>query len=160
MRTVGLQASLPADIAGILPAFFRQMLGAGLEMTQRIMFATDTPGASLVAALAERGFEIAIETQPTIAHEQLLMTTADLLVLDISDASRAIELLKSVRSSSELNRTSILVLADWGTGQATLALSNGADAFEPKPIDATRLIATVDQLLRPRLVMTANATEE
>ncbi len=87
------------------------------------------------------------------------MAVPDLLVLDLSDTEQTIQLLKEIRASSRWNRTSVMVAAEWGSGQATLSLSNGADAFEPKPISPARLMASIDNLLRPRLVMTANSGE-
>ena len=87
----------------------------------------------------------------------MLLSPPDLLVIDVSDPREGIELLKSVRSALELKAMLVLVIAEWGTGQPTLALSNGADAFEPKPIDVARLIAAVKKLLRPNMVMVAKA---
>ena len=129
-------------------------------MTQRIMFVTDSaPDERLIAALEEHGFAVSTETQPPVVIEASL-TPPDLIVLDVLDANEGLECLKDIRARSDLKTSSVLVLAEWGTGQATLALANGADAFEPKPIDANRLIAAVDQLLRPRLVMTASASDD
>src|SRR5947207_7202210 len=87
----------------------------------------------LVDALREHGFEVSAATTPT-AFERLLLSPPDLLVIDVLDPRAGIELLRSVRSALELKTTLVLVIAKWGTGQPTLALSNGADAFEPKPI--------------------------
>jgi hypothetical protein len=41
----------------------------------------------------------------------------------------------------------LLVIAEWGTGQASLALAQGADAFEPWPIETDRLISAIDRML-------------
>jgi len=51
-----------------------------------------------------------------------------------------------------------LTVAQWGTGQATIALAQGADAFEPKPVEADRLVDAIERLLRPGMVMTARAS--
>ena len=110
----------------------------------------------LVDALRQHGFEVSAATTP-IAFERLLLSPPDLLVIDVLDPKEGIELLKSVRSALALKATLVLVIAEWGTGQPTLALSNGADAFELKPIDAPRLIAAVRKLLRPHMVMVAKA---
>ena len=123
------------------------------------MFVTDAPDASLVAGLEECGFDVASETPNADVYERLLILAPDLVVIDFASAERAIKFLKGVRSSVTLDKTSVLVLATWGTGQASLALSNGADAFEPKPIDAARLLDAVERLMRPRLVMTAKAID-
>ena len=128
-------------------------------MTQRIMFVTDSaPDETLIAAMEEHGFAVSTETQPAVAIETSL-TPPDLIVLDVLDAYEGLELLKEIKTRSDLKTASVLVLAEWGAGQATLALANGANAFEPKPIDAKRLIAAVDRFLRPRLVMTAAAKD-
>ena len=127
-------------------------------MTARqIMIVSDgTPEEWLVDALREHGFEVSAATTP-IAYERLLLSPPDLLVIDVLDPNEGIELLKSVRSAPELKSSLVLVVAEWGTGQPTLALANGADAFEPKPIDAPRLIVAVKKLLRPNMVMVAKA---
>ena len=129
-------------------------------MLKRIMFVTDEAiEESLISSIREHGFEVAIE-QPDSAYQQAFLTPPDLLVLDILNADRAIDFLKSVRSSAALNQTSVLVLTAWGTGQATLALSHGADGFESKPVDATRLLNAVERLMRPQLVMAATASSK
>ena len=123
------------------------------------MFVSDSaPDEKLIAALDEHGFAVTTETQPPVLIEASL-TPPDLIVLDVLDASEGLERLKEIKTRSDLKTASVLVLAEWGTGQATLALTNGADAFEPKPIDAKRLIAAVESFLRPRLVMTAAAKD-
>ena len=118
------------------------------------MFVTDSAANErLIAALAEHGFAVSRAT-PLMATEAS-PATPDLIVLDVLGAYEGLELLKEIKTRPDLKTASVLVLAEWGTGQATLALANRADAFEPKPIDAKRLIAAVDRCLRPRLVMTA-----
>jgi len=130
-------------------------------MTQRVTFISDaSPDRALVQLLRERGFDVVIETA-TVANEQLAAWAPDLLLLEIADASAGIKILKRLRADQELKQTTIVVIAEWGTGQATLALSNGADAFERKPINASQLVVAVEQLLRPStLVMTAGVTED
>ena len=124
----------------------------------RITFVTDAPDESLAEALREHEFDVWIETKPSVADGWLPALPPDLLIFDILDASAAIGLLRKVRSSPRLKSTPVMVIAEWGTGQATLALSQGADAFERKPIDASRLLRAVENLLRPKMVMTAKAS--
>src|SRR5205085_9569142 len=115
-------------------------------MNQRIMFVTDSaPDERLIAALEEHGFAVSTETQPPGVIEAS-MTPPDLIVLDVQDAYEGSKRLQEIRARSDLKTASVLVLAEWGTGQAILALANGADAFEPIPIDAERLIAAVDRI--------------
>ena len=127
-------------------------------MTQRILFVSDgTIDKSLRAALEERRFEVA-ESDSQRALSKLTIGSFDLLIIDVRDATQAIELLKNVRSVTSLRNVLTLIIAEWGTGQPTLALSEGADAFEPSPMDAPRLVAAVEQLLRPHMVMAAKAS--
>jgi DNA-binding response OmpR family regulator len=128
-------------------------------MTQRITFVTNASvDERLVEVLREHEFDVWMETKPSVADGRLLASPPDLLIFDILDASAAIELLQKVRSSHRLKSTPVIVIAEWGTGQATLALSQGADAFERKPIDASRLLTAVENLLRPKMVMTAKVS--
>jgi DNA-binding NtrC family response regulator len=127
-------------------------------MMQRILFVSDvTIDQSLRSALEERRFELA-ESDSRRDLNELTIGSCDLLIIDVRAATQAIELLKKVRSATTLRKVLTLVIAEWGTGQPTLALSEGADAFEPAPIDAPRLVAAVEKLLRPRMVMTAKAS--
>ena len=123
------------------------------------MFATGSaPDERLIAALVEHGFEVSVRIRSTNAFEESA-ALPDLIVLDAMDAYEGLEFLKEIKTSSDLKTASVLVLAEWGTGQTTLALANGAAACELKPIDAKRLIAAVERFLRPHLVMTAAAKD-
>jgi CheY-like chemotaxis protein len=127
-------------------------------MRQRILFVSDGVfDQKLRSALAERRFEIT-ESDPARALAQLTDETFDLLIIDLCDATEAVDLLKTVRAESRHRNLQTLVIAEWGSGQPTLALSQGADAFERAPIDVPRLVESVEKLLRPRLVMTARAS--
>jgi len=63
-------------------------------------------------------------------------------------------LIKRIRSNGSLTQLRVMTVAEWGTGQATMALAQGVDSFEPKPVEAGRLIETIDRLLQP-VAMTA-----
>jgi len=127
-------------------------------MTQRILFVNDgSLDRSLRIALEERRFEI-VESNSNEALTQLADGSFDLLIINLRDAAKAVGLLKHARASAHLRNLLTLVIAEWGTGQPMLALSEGVEAFEPAPIDAPRLIAAVENLLRPRMVMTVAAS--
>jgi DNA-binding NtrC family response regulator len=127
-------------------------------MMQRILFVSDgSIDQSLRTALEERRFEIA-ESNSNQALAQLADGSFGLLIINLGDATEAVGLLKHVRASAPLRNLLTLVIAEWGTGQPALALSEGVEAFEPAPIDTPRLIAAVEKLLRPRMVMTATAS--
>jgi len=130
-----------------------------MAKSQRILFVTDyAPDKFSRSALEQQGFEVSFEAETTRAYTKLLETAFDLLIIDLADPQSAVNLLKEVRGTTKLARALVLTIAEWGSGQPTLALSHGADAFEPRPIDAARLVSVVEQLLRPRMVKTAKAT--
>jgi len=125
---------------------------------QRILFVSDgTIDQSLGTALEERRFEIA-ESNSSEALTRLTDGSFDLLIINLRDVTKAVGLLKHVRSRASFRNLLTLVIAEWGTGQPMLALSEGVEAFEPAPIDAPRLVAAVEKLLRPRMVMTVAAS--
>ena len=61
-----------------------------------------------------------------------------------------VALIKRIRTAPTLNSTQVLVVGEWGTGKPTVALSAGADAFEPTGIDAMRVVDAVERLLNKR----------
>ncbi len=124
----------------------------------RIIFVSDSAAdQSLVDALGQNGFDVSFTATSVDASPGLFGLPPDLLVLDISDVPHALAFLKTVRTSSHLKQTPVLVIAEWGSGQPTLALANGADAIEPKPIGAQRMLAAVTRLLQSKMVLTASA---
>ena len=132
-----------------------------MTQSQRILLVSDEEsGRFLPAALEQRGFEVAITQDTEEAYRQLLGSEFDLAIVDLAEAINAVEFVKRVRATPKLNKTFVLTIAEWGTGQPTLALSQGADAYEPKPIDATRLVAAVERLLRQDMVKSVAATNE
>jgi DNA-binding response OmpR family regulator len=102
------------------------------------------------AALEQRGFAVAIAIDCDTAFERLLAAPFDLLIVDLAPARDGIELIKRVRAAPQLTGVLILIVAEWGTGDPTLAFSAGADAYEPNEatsIDPSRLITSIERLL-------------
>ena len=83
-----------------------------------------------------RGFEMAMSERPDLIITDVSMPTAD-----------GVELVRSVRAAPEIAPTPILVTTGFGTGNASFTLAQGADAFEPKPLDPDALLSTVARLL-------------
>jgi DNA-binding response OmpR family regulator len=84
----------------------------------------------------ERGFEMALSERP------------DLIVTDVSmPEADGVQLVRRVRAAPEVAATPILVTTGFGTGNATFTLTQGADAFEPKPLDPDALRESVRRLL-------------
>jgi DNA-binding response OmpR family regulator len=83
-----------------------------------------------------RGFELAMAERP------------DLIVTDVSmPEADGIQLVRRVRAAHEVAATPILVTTGFGTGNASFTLAQGADAYEPKPLDPDALRASVRRLL-------------
>lgn len=89
-----------------------------------------------VADNGARGFELALEERPDLIVTDVWMPTAD-----------GVYLIRRVRSTPELASTPILVTTGFGTGSASVSMGQGADAFEPKPLDPDSLRETVRRLL-------------
>ncbi len=128
-------------------------------MMQRILIISDEAGkAFLRHALVEHGLRVTVAEDADAGYGLLAELHFDLVIANLSDASAGVDLIRRIKSKAKLRKLPILTVAEWGTGQATVALSEGADSFERKPIDADRLFAAIEDLLRPRLAMSAKAS--
>jgi len=128
------------------------------DLQQILIVGDQTPEESTRATLEQRGFTVTLASDLESAWAKLLGSVFDLVIVDIANAPDGVEFIRRLRATPRLNQTFVLTLAEWGTGQTTLALTAGADAYEPKPIEATRLVAAVERLLRQRVAKTAAAT--
>jgi DNA-binding response OmpR family regulator len=116
-------------------------------LPQRILIVTDgVQFESMRGALAARGFAVTAAPDYESAYRQLLEVRFGLVVIDLVEAAAGVEFIKRVRAAPNLTQPLLLVIAEWGTGGATLALSQRADAYEPKPVDAKRLVDSVERL--------------
>ena len=130
-------------------------------MTRRILIiSNDELNGTLSKSLNARGYQVSVAPDAERGYQRLLATRFDLVILNLARAISGANLIKRIRSNSDLDQLKVLTIAEWGTGQATLALSQGADGFEPKPIKTDQLADTVDRLLTPPLVLTASASAE
>jgi two-component system, OmpR family, alkaline phosphatase synthesis response regulator PhoP len=119
-------------------------------MAQRILIVEDDDVTRelLCQALARQGYEVTTAEDGLKGYELALSQRPDLIITDIyMPAADGAHLLRQVRDTPELATTPVLVVTGYGTGGATLALSLGADAYEPKPIQPANLLATVRRLL-------------
>jgi two-component system response regulator RegA len=120
----------------------------------RILIVSDDVQFDLVRADVEaRGFEVMVEHDHESALRRLSDFSFDLVVIDLAQESRDTEFLRHLRETPKLSKIFVLALGEWGTGQPTLALSQGADGYEPKPVNAERLVASVERLLRRQLAV-------
>jgi CheY-like chemotaxis protein len=118
--------------------------------TQRILFVSkERLGVSLRRKMNVRGFAVTFEQDTREAFDQLTRSSFDIIVIDLG-SSDACDFIKRIRKVVTFRAIPIVVVGEWGTGQASLALSAGADAFEPAPIEAARLIEAIARLPKRR----------
>ena len=108
-------------------------------------------------SLTAGGFDLSTAEHAGDGYQQLLESPFDLVIVSLDEPSTGVELIKRIRSNSALKRLLILLVAEWGTGQATMALAQGANAFEPKPLENERLLLAVARLLQSNMVMSTKA---
>lgn len=124
-----------------------------LHLPRILIVSADAQFEFMHAAVEARGFEVTGAHEHEGAYRHLLESSFDLVVIDVAQAPRDIEFIQRLRATPKLSKTFVLALGEWGTGQPTLALAQGADAYEPKPVNAERLIAAVERMLRPELAV-------
>jgi DNA-binding response OmpR family regulator len=120
-----------------------------MSESQRILIVSDNADFPR-AALEQRGFAVASANDCDTGFAELLGASFDLLIVDFAPARGGIEFVKRVRATPQLTGMLILIVAEWGTGEPTLALSAGADAYEPNEttsMDPSRLITSIERLL-------------
>ena len=128
-------------------------------MNERILIISDDEtNASLQRPLDEHGFTVTLAQNADDGYQRLSQLQFDLVIVNLHNPITGVGLIKRIRSNLALNRLMVLTIAEWGTGQPTIVLAQGADGFEPSPIDADRLVTAVEKLLRPNMVMTAAAS--
>jgi DNA-binding response OmpR family regulator len=119
-----------------------------MARSQRILIVTgDTQSEAMRGALAVRGFAVTAAPDYESAYRQLVETRFALVVIDLTEVVEGVEFIKRVQDTANLTQPLLMVIAEWGTGGATLALSQSADAVESKPVDAARLVDSVERLL-------------
>lgn len=128
-------------------------------MKQRILIISDDrTSESLRRALDEKGFEVTLTGNADDGYRQIVDARFHLVLVNLDRAITGAGLIKRIRANPKLTQLRVMTIAEWGTGQATIALAQGADAFEPKPIEAGRLVDAIERLFLPNMVMTARAS--
>lgn len=99
-------------------------------------------------ALERRAYQVSTAEDGLRGYDEIMKVRPDLIITDISmPAADGVHLVRRVRDTPEVAATPILITTGFGTGNATFALTQGADAYEPKPIDPESFLATVARLL-------------
>ena len=118
-------------------------------MKKILVVEDDEVSRELVKMTLERqGYEVAVAEDGVRGYELAVGAHPDLIITDVwMPAADGVYLVRRVRDTPEIAGTPILVTTGFGTGSATLTLTQGADAYEPKPLDPGTLLETVRRLL-------------
>lgn len=98
--------------------------------------------------LERQGYAVDTAEDGIGGYEMAVRNRPDLIVSDIQmPAADGVHLVRRVRDTAEIARTPVVIVSGTGFGNAAFTLSQGADAYEPKPIDPASLVETVRRLL-------------
>jgi CheY-like chemotaxis protein len=98
--------------------------------------------------LERKGYKVVTAEDGVEGYKAAVRERADLIITDISMPSAdGVYLVRRVRDTPEIAETPILVTTGFGSGHATFSLTQGATAYEPKPIDPESFLTTVERLI-------------
>jgi CheY-like chemotaxis protein len=98
--------------------------------------------------LKKRGYSVATAENGVQGYDQAVDAPPDLIVTDINmPGADGIHVVRRVKDTPELAKTRILVTTGYGTGMAAFSMAEGADGYEPKPLNPETLVASVERLL-------------
>src|SRR5260370_41312351 len=112
--------------------------------SQRIIIVADEAQFELMRGpLAARGFVVTAAPDYDSAYRELLEGRFDLIVIDLAEAVAGGDFIKGMQGTKDLTQPLLLVVGEWGTGGATLALRQREDAYEPNQAEAARCVDCV-----------------
>ena len=114
-----------------------------------VVIEDDDVARELMRMVLERHtYQVSTAEDGLRGYDEIMRVRPDLIITDISmPAADGVHLVRHVRDTPEVSATPILITTGFGTGNATFALTQGADAYEPKPVDPESFLATVARLL-------------
>jgi CheY-like chemotaxis protein len=99
-------------------------------------------------ALERRGYAVITAEDGVSGYQEAIWARPDLIITDINmPGADGVHLVRRVRDTAAIAKVPILVTTGYGSGNASFSLTQGATAFEPKPIDPASLLSTVARLL-------------
>lgn len=102
----------------------------------------------LFMVLDRQGYDVSTAADGMLGYDAAVRIRPDLIISDVHMPSAdGVHMVRKVRDTAEIAKTPILITTGFGTGMAVLSLTEGADAYEPKPFDPENLLATVRRLL-------------
>lgn len=119
-------------------------------MSKRILIVEDDEVARelMRMTLERQGYEVQTAEDGVKGYESALKNPPDLIVADLQmPAADGVHLVRRIRAAETLSKIPIVIVTGTGFGNAAYTLSQGADAFEPKPVEPASFIETVRRLL-------------
>ena len=114
--------------------------------SRNVLFVSrDVPDEETRRLLQVRQLRVISVNNASVAADFMTQTKFEAVVLDLRIGSDALTFIRSIH-----NELPVLAIGDWGTGEPSLALSAGAEAYEPTPLNAERLLASIERLLTKR----------
>jgi DNA-binding response OmpR family regulator len=102
-------------------------------------------------ALENCGYEVTEASDGVQGYDKAVFLKPDLIVTVIQMPNAdGIHVVRRVRDTPQLESTPILVTTSFGTGGGTFSLQQGADGFEPKPLNMQSFVASVKRILASR----------
>ena len=130
-----------------------------MAQPRRVLFiAAQIPDDVTRRSLEIRGLMPTFANDWQRAWKQLVKSDFSVVIADLGKDGDAISFIKRLREMESTKAVPVLVLGEWGTGGPTLALSQGANAYERTPIQAERLLTSIERLLTDR-ALAASQTE-
>ncbi len=122
-----------------------------MASTNEILFVSrDQPDDEIRRLLESRGFQMTMLDDVTEASQSINERRLSAIILDVRIGSDAIDFIRSIRGKELPWELPVLAIGEWGTGEPSLALSAGADGFEPTPLHSERLVTSLERLLIKR----------
>jgi DNA-binding response OmpR family regulator len=119
-------------------------------MMKRILVIESDPSVRELMGLTllKRGYQVTLAEDILGGYETALFIKPDLIVTEVQATTpHSIRIVKDIRETGALCNVPILVTTTFGTGIATFSLQQGANGYEPKPIDTRSFVRTVERLL-------------
>lgn len=121
--------------------------------SQRILFIShEIPDDVTRRTLETRGFTLTHSEDVVGARQQLFESEFNSVVILLGDDSDGITFIRQLRETESTKKIPVVALGEWGTGQPSLALSQGADAYEKIPVDGERLATSIERVLIERAI--------
>lgn len=119
-------------------------------MGKTVLIAEDEPFIveSLTFLLSKEGYAVEAVDDGILVCDSMVRLRPDLLILDIMLPSvNGFDILRSIRSTPEIDQTPVLVLTAKGQETDRIQMRDlGADVFMTKPFSNKELVASVGEL--------------